>query len=99
MLTHKEIEEIVVRDLQQKGYKIELGVNIYKEFSADILAEKEGKKSFIEIKSKRDDVLSSLINSKILKGLPNKLYLFSYTLGVIRRRHRKDCSIHWIWFI
>jgi hypothetical protein len=62
--------------LEETGFKVNLKVHVYKDFVADLLAEKDSKKHLIEIETTREDLISSLIYSEKLKVLPEISLIF-----------------------
>jgi hypothetical protein len=70
LLSENEIVTLVKNKFEDSGYKIEVNAVVYKNFIADIVAEKDSKKYLIEVKTTRNDIISSFIYQKKLILLP-----------------------------
>lgn len=76
MLSHDRIVTLLKDKLIEDKFNVQTGVAIYKNIIGDVVAERDGKRLLFQVKTSRDQVLSSLIDYWKLVSVPNISFLY-----------------------
>jgi len=87
LISHKDIVARVSEMLRKEGYLVNAEATVYKNFVADILAEKNAEKHLIEIKTNRKEIISALVQIRELAHLP---YISTVSLALPSEEVQED---------